>query len=314
MKKFVSILLTAVLALSVLAVCAAAVDGTTANTVEVAYGTPVIDGVIDDVWANATVYKYSKWDFITQAATDVDPGQFRLMWDENYLYVLVEVNDSTVLPDSQFDTFKDWHTRDKVAICFGISETGCFWYGLRPNNSVPNFDAQPLSVFITEDPSVTKVTDYAKLPEGKEDAAMFKVVRTANGYLVESKVNVHASNKAGAADFKLEAGTTFSFDTYIYDNDKEAAGQDHVYPFNDHGTALTSYKSNATKAAAVLLAKPADSQTSGDPATTTANEPATTTGSSSSGSPVTGDASIVWILVAVVAIAGTGIIVYKVRS
>ncbi len=317
MKKFVSILLTAVLALSVMIVCIGAVDGGAASgSIEVAYGTPVIDGVIDDVWSNATVYKYPKWDFITQAATDVDPGQFRLMWDENYLYVLVEVNDSTVLPDSVFDTFKDWHTRDKVAICFGISETGYFWYGLRPNNSVPNFDNQPYGVFITEDPSVTKVTDYAKLPEGKEDAAMFKVVRTANGYLVESKVNVKASNKAGAADFKYEAGTTFGFDTYIYDNDKEAAGQDHVYPFNDHGTALTSYKSNATKATAVLLAKPAESTTAAatDATTTTASDPATTTGSSSSGSPVTGDASVVWVLVALVAIAGTGFIVYKVRS
>lgn len=325
MKKFVSILLTAVLALSVMIVCIGAVDGGAASgSIEVAYGTPVIDGVIDDVWSNATVYKYPKWDFITQAATDVDPGQFRLMWDENYLYVLVEVNDSTVLPDSVFDTLTDWHTRDKIAICIGVSETGYFWFGLRPNNSVPNFDTQPLNVFITEDSSVTKVTNFAKLPEGKEDSAMFKVVRTANGYLAESRINVKASNKAGAADFKYEAGTTFGFDTYIYDNAKDTPSQDHVYPFNDHGTALTSYKSNATKATAVLLAKPAESTTAAaTEATTTASDPATTTAaateasttaSSSSGSPTTGDVSLVWILVAVVAIAGTGIIVYKVRS
>ncbi|MCR4682900.1 MAG: hypothetical protein K5647_06140 [Clostridiales bacterium] len=313
MKKFVSLLLAAILALTALSVFAGAVDGTApAADVEVAYGTPVIDGTIDAVWANAKVYKYALFDAKNPSATiSEDHGQFRLLWDENYIYLLAEIKDSTIPADSVLDNEDNWHTRDKLAVCIGVSETGYFWFGIRPNNSVPNFDNQPRNVFITEDETVTAMAAHGKLPADKADTAMFKAVRTADGYLVESKINVQASNKAGAADFKYEAGTVFGFDSYVYDNDQEKANQDHVYPFFDKVADLTSYKSNATKAKAVLLAK-TEPVTTTEAGTTAATDPATTTANVPS-TPSTGDMTVFFVVLAVLAVAGTAIVIVSKR-
>ncbi len=309
MKKLVSLLLASILALTALSVFAGAVDGTApAADVEVAYGTPVIDGTIDAVWANAKVYKYSKYDYATKTEVESEPGQFRLLWDENYIYILAEINDSTVLADSILDADKEWHKRDKLAVCIAPSDSGMFWFGIRSNGSAPNFSAQPLALFITEDSSVAKVTDFAKLPEGKEDTAMFRVAKTANGYLVESKFNIKASTVTGAADFKYEAGTTFGFDTYIYDNITETPAQDHVYPFFDK--TVTSYKTNATKAKAILLEKPVEATTE---ASTTSTEPATTTGTVTPTTPSTGDMTVFFVILAVLAVAGTAIVIVSKR-
>ena len=307
MKKTLSIILTAIMLVSVLAIGTSAATAQDAD-VEIAYGTPVIDGTIDDVWNSAKIYKYARFDAKNPTTTiNEDHGQFRLLWDENYIYLLSEIKDATIPADSVLDNEDNWHTRDKLAVCIGVSETGYFWFGIRPNNSAPNFDNQPLKVFITEDETVTKIepANHGKLPADKANTAMFKAVRTADGYLVESKINIKASNKNGAADFKYEAGSVLGFDSYIYDNDQEKANQDHVYPFFDKVANLTSYKSNATKAKAVLLAKP---EVTTAEVTTAAGTPTTTNIPST---PPTGDAmtSVILISVAVLALTGTAVTV-----
>jgi len=62
---------------------------------------PVIDGKIDDVWAQATILP------ITRRIDGTDPtgpadasGQFREMYDADNLYVLVDINDSKLWNDS----------------------------------------------------------------------------------------------------------------------------------------------------------------------------------------------------------------------
>jgi hypothetical protein len=60
---------------------------------------PVIDGKIDDSWDASAVYKINTL-IIGSVPSEEDPsGRFRLQWDENNLYLLVDVTD----PDKKID-------------------------------------------------------------------------------------------------------------------------------------------------------------------------------------------------------------------
>lgn len=65
-------------------------DTTEANRSTAKYGTPVIDGEVDDVWKKSEVMKISRYQTAWQGAT----GTARALWDENNLYVLIQVNDT----------------------------------------------------------------------------------------------------------------------------------------------------------------------------------------------------------------------------
>lgn len=55
------------------------------------FGTPVVDGTIDEVWNKASIYELVQPD----ERSDVQ-GQVRLLWDDNALYILTEVFDETL--------------------------------------------------------------------------------------------------------------------------------------------------------------------------------------------------------------------------
>ena len=152
---------------------------------------------------------------------------------------------------------------------------------------------------------------------------MFRVSKNSSGYVIEMKLNIAAAGVAvgktkpddtvktnviaGAADFKLQAGTKFKFDTWTNDNaytaDNTAAKRDHGYTFADR--TVGSYKNNSLKATAVLLAKP---EVTTAEVTTAAGTPTTTNIPST---PPTGDAmtSVILISVAVLALTGTAVTV-----
>ena len=60
---------------------------------EASYGTPVVDGEIDGIWNNSAKADITKISLqyynTTESATT---GTLRTMWDENYFYILVEVD------------------------------------------------------------------------------------------------------------------------------------------------------------------------------------------------------------------------------
>jgi endo-1,4-beta-xylanase len=53
------------------------------------YGTPVVDGVIDSIWNSISAIPINRYQMAWQGAT----GTAKTLWDENNLYVLVQVND-----------------------------------------------------------------------------------------------------------------------------------------------------------------------------------------------------------------------------
>ncbi len=64
--------------------------------IEAIYGTPVIDGAIDDVWAKADRQDVNLVDKEVIASDTKTTGKLRTMWDENFFYVLVEVDKAGV--------------------------------------------------------------------------------------------------------------------------------------------------------------------------------------------------------------------------
>ncbi|GAA0357510.1 hypothetical protein GCM10008932_07930 [Alkalibacterium iburiense] len=56
------------------------------------YGTPEIDEELDELWYAAETIDVDRYQMAWQGATGVG----RLLWDDDYLYVLVEVDDSTI--------------------------------------------------------------------------------------------------------------------------------------------------------------------------------------------------------------------------
>ena len=65
-------------------------DTTEANRGMAKYGTPVIDGEMDEIWNETEVLQINRY----QTAWNGAAGTGRVLWDENNLYVLIHVNDT----------------------------------------------------------------------------------------------------------------------------------------------------------------------------------------------------------------------------
>ena len=311
MKKIVFILLTAVLALSALLVCAGA--ATAVPTADAAYGTPVIDGVIDEVWSKTTAYAFGKYDYVKKVTDNESSGQFRALWDETYLYLLFEIKDSTMITEAVELADTGWIGRDGVGMTFAPSgdrtltntdKASSFWFIMRAFGTVANYSSQPQNVMVTEKEGATaaKQNDFTETPWSER---MYKTAQTADGYLIEMKVNLNANSLTNAEKktATMAAGTEIGFDAWIYGNDTEANGRHHVYywalptiaPVTEGTTDVNNggapHKNNTEKGIIKLLEKP--------------TEPA---------NPQTGDVLPILVAVAVVTLGSAVVIVKKVRN
>ena len=88
-KRFLSVILALMLTMSVIpTVFAADESPAVAESTEMAYGTPVIDGEIDNVWSSTN---YNIIDIVRETEEDFYRGWFKLMWDEENMYVLAKI-------------------------------------------------------------------------------------------------------------------------------------------------------------------------------------------------------------------------------
>ncbi|WP_068784573.1 endo-1,4-beta-xylanase [Paenibacillus phocaensis] len=65
-------------------------DVSEANQSTAAYGTPTVDGTVDAVWSKAPAMPIQRYQTAWQGAT----GTAKALWDENNLYVLIQVSDA----------------------------------------------------------------------------------------------------------------------------------------------------------------------------------------------------------------------------
>ncbi len=96
-------------------VCAAEADAEIAIA-NVAFGKPILDGVVDDVWFLSTEQFMTVTKEGTAPTSPADcSGSWWALWDSEYLYVLVDVNDEALVQDSP-PTQGWWDDRVEVFI------------------------------------------------------------------------------------------------------------------------------------------------------------------------------------------------------
>lgn len=168
------------------------------------YGTPSIDGDIDDIWNNATELKINRQIMAWEGAT----GTFKAMWDENNLYILAEVNDSVIDTSAEND-----YEQDSIEL---FVDEG--------NEKNPTYDANDAQYRINADGKIT----FGTVPT--QDGVEGIAVKAGSGYRIEMKIPFTKS---------MTADTTIGFEAQI--NDAKDGSRISVSKFCD--TTDNSYMS-----------------------------------------------------------------------
>ncbi len=208
MKKIFSLALAAAMLASMAVVANA--NPSNSHSITAAYGTPVVDGQMDDIWNNAEMQVQDSF----RSGTETDAkAQIRVMYDDNYVYVLEYVPDNTLwtsdltLANYQYDT-------TEVCMSLTNSESGSYdgvfdwWVGITPYG-VRNTDSNcaPLIGSGTSVNDAEYLTVHTSLENDPEND-------TAEGYWVEWAFNVKAIDE----ELVMDEGTTIGMEVSVNDN------------------------------------------------------------------------------------------------
>jgi endo-1,4-beta-xylanase len=158
------------------------------KTGEAAYGMSIIDGKVDEAWAAAKVLEVTVPIGIKNPAT----AKARVMWDEDYLYVLMDVTDPVLNAASSAV-----HEKDSVEAF--VDEDGAKTVSYKAD------DAQY---------RVNYLNQMSFGSNGADPRAKSAVALTAGGYLVEMALPFRT--------MKGKAGAVIGFDLQV--NDADASG------------------------------------------------------------------------------------------
>lgn len=217
MKKILSFTLALLLlaSLCTLAVSASTIElDNNFGTVNAIYGTPVIDGEIDEAWKEAEMH-YVNIPYSPDETTPDPICRFRMMYDETYIYMLTEVYDCT-MGDLDWESASvggNLWKRDSVSFAFDPandkSETGfaapSFWFIIGAYGHTANWMDVPQNVFISEDEGATKMYSISYV---KDNTGM------QIGYIIENKINLTPRHP----DFKTIVDTEFGISVACNDN------------------------------------------------------------------------------------------------
>ena len=208
------------------------------------YGTPSVDGYAESIWDEAEINTLTHV-YQDDGITTPTVVRFRTMWDEKYLYFLVEVQDATMGDQAWEELFLGGNLWRRDGISFTFSPDynrdvtagqvePAFWFIIGAYGNTANWNNCPQNVFISEDEGVTKMyaisyyTDYN--------------TNTNYGYTIECKVNLAPRYEA----IKMEAGTKVGFDMYSNDNNYFLMSTSREYGMT-WGGSVNSYKNDAEK-------------------------------------------------------------------
>jgi hypothetical protein len=182
---------------------------------------PVIDGVIDDVWANDDPKPLLKiLEGGTTTASDFS-AYFKILWDASALYILVDVTDDVKVNDSE----SFWED-DAFELYFDIGNDKQTFYGSNDYQSVIGWN----------DPNIVT---------GPSTGVVFKVVGTATGYLLEVKYPWSTLGLTSPHD-----GVLLGLDVHVHDDD-DGGGRDNKLAW--FTTVDLSYQNPSLFATAVLM-------------------------------------------------------------
>ncbi len=168
-----------------------------ANESTALYATPVVDGVVDAVWADAPVMEISRYQMAWQGAT----GTAKALWDDKNLYVLIQVSDAQLDKGSA----NAWE-QDSIEVF--VDE----------NNEKTSFYQADDSQFRVNYENTTSFNP-ASIEEGFESA----VVVSGTNYTVEVRIPFRTITPA--------SDTVIGFDVQI--NDGKDGARQSVATWND---------------------------------------------------------------------------------
>jgi endo-1,4-beta-xylanase len=253
MKKLLAVITCVLMISAVFIVTPSATEPDTSAGQKVAlaaYGTPTIDGHIDLVWDKAPAYNIDQV-YVTDELTE-SSATFQVLWDENYLYILHEVQDNTMgdLDWENLSVGGNLWKRDAISYTFSPdydrSETTtqvapAFWCIIGVYGNTANWNNVPQDVFISEDGGETKMFGISYMYEGSDLA----------GYIIEAKFKLSSHYP----DIKMEAGTCIGFDTYTNDNNYLLMSTSRNFGLGWSDPTINSYKNNSLKGTIQLVAK-----------------------------------------------------------
>ncbi|MCQ2426937.1 MAG: hypothetical protein MJ137_00860 [Clostridia bacterium] len=266
MKKLLAVLISAVMLVAALTVAVSAEEKLPSEyEAQAVYGTPTIDGEVDNIWDNAQLNRIENF-FADDGITEHPQAKFRIMYDEFYLYILVEVNDPTMgdLDWEKLSTGGNLWKRDAVSFTFAPDynrditdkqEAPAFWYIIGAYGTTANWNGVPAGVFLSEELEFVpaEANDLEKFPHDKRmyaityktDASGYNV-----GYTMECKINLKLRYDA----LKLEPGTKIGFDIYLNDNNNILLSATRNIGLTWTGD-VNSYKNNSVKGTILLADK-----------------------------------------------------------
>jgi endo-1,4-beta-xylanase len=161
------------------------------KTAAVPYGKPVIDGEVDPVWANSPALETGLYLLAWQGAR----GTARVLWDEDNLYALVQVEGAAMNKDS-----KNAFEQDSVEVFVDENNAKTPYYEDGDGQYRVNFDNEagfnPLPVS-TGFVSAAKVSGSSYLVEMK---IPFKTIKGVSGKSVGFDVSINGASKSGARE------------------------------------------------------------------------------------------------------------------
>ena len=162
-------------------------------------GTPTIDGKVDDSWTNAQVMDIAQFSVGNNGAV----GTAKALWDDKYIYLLIEVKDSLLTKASA-----DAHQQDSVEIFIDENNAKTTSYEVGDVQYRVNFDNE-------------------RSINGVDDVNSFITATSLidGGYIIEAAI---PSRLGGFSE-----GQVIGFDLQINDDADANGTRDHVANWND---------------------------------------------------------------------------------
>ncbi|MBE6724781.1 MAG: hypothetical protein E7576_06225 [Ruminococcaceae bacterium] len=207
MKKAVAALcLTALVGTAAVIPAAAADDDRTGVALR---GTPTIDGQIEDLWAAVPAYPVDR---VKDGRDTGITSQFRVMWQEDALYVLVEVNDK----DHSFTGGPS--VGDGMEIYFDLNNLKSAGF---------EDDLQAYFAMCADDETYLTYDGSSMGMLNLQEAATVAMTTSDTGYVYEAQILM------GPMETKLQVGQTIGFDVQVNDQVSGESERSGAYGWSD---------------------------------------------------------------------------------
>lgn len=204
MKKTLAFLLVMMLSISCLSLFSLPASAASSKTLQAAWGTPVIDGVIDDVWATAPVSQFL-----------IGKAQVRVINDATTVYLLVEVEDST----------NELMSRDILYVLFDLNNDGKFDHEKLQLNFERDYISWTILGGVVYDESEMEETFYL---------VEWKKVQSDKGFIYEIALNGQLPESvAGEKKIMTDSGEVL-FELFYRELDKGGTGKECYWSSASH--------------------------------------------------------------------------------